>query len=157
PDPDSQPRWARPARPRRSTGAKRQPDDHAGHQADAERHGDRLPRVMSDHVLGHLEALAGLAGPLTVLVAEPVAGLLRVVAYGLGRLRDGRRRVRGQVAEEPLDHLAALTRLLLDPTDELVDVPPVDLEVVVGELAPLLLDAAAERVPLALQLLHVDR
>src|SRR5262249_12285398 len=120
PDPDSQPRWARPARPRRSTGAKRQPDDHAGHQADAERHRDRLPRVMSDHVLGHLEALAGLAGPLTVLVAEPVAGLLRVVAYGLGRLRDGRRRVRGQVAEEPLDHLAALTRLLLDPTDELV-------------------------------------
>ena len=65
----------------------------------------------------------------------------------------GRRTVRGQLAEELLDRLAALAGPLLDPADELVDVAALDLEVVVGQLTPLLLDLAAELVPLALQLL----
>src|SRR5262249_2617979 len=63
---------------------------------------------------------------------------------------------RAELAEELLDRLARLAGLLLDPADKLVDVAAVDLEVVVGQLTPLLFDLAADLVPLTLQLLRVD-
>src|SRR6185437_10149140 len=75
----------------------------------------------------------------------------------LGRLRDRRRPARGQVVEELLDRLPSLAGPLLNPADELVDVAALHLKVVVGQLTPPLLHLTPELVPLALQLLCVDR
>src|SRR4051794_21432753 len=57
-------------------GAQRQADDQAGHEADPEGGGDGLGWVVADDVLRRVEAVAGLVGPLAVLLAEAVPRLL---------------------------------------------------------------------------------
>ena len=42
-----------------------------------------------------------------------------------------------------------------DPPDDLIDVASMDLEVVVGEVTPLLLDLTADAVPRSLELLRI--
>src|SRR5206468_1661661 len=101
--------------------------------------------------LGRVEPLSGLIGDVAVLVAEAVSRGGREIAHGAGGLRDRRGAMRGQLAEELLDRLAALAGPLLDLADELIDVAALDLEVVIGQLAPLLLDLTPDLVPLALK------
>src|SRR4051812_6139912 len=96
-------RVTRPARSARSQG---QADDDAEDQAEAEGRGDRLARVLADHVLGHLVAAAGLVADLLIPPAEPVAGLADELAGRLGHLGDRRAAAGGQVVEELLDRLA---------------------------------------------------
>ena len=109
-------------------------------------------------LVGDLAILfAGLAGDVPVLIAEPVARLLCVIPDGLGRGRDHRRTFGRKPREERLDRLAPLAGLLLDPAHQLVNVAALHLEVVIGELTPLLLHLPAEVVPLALKFLGIDR
>jgi hypothetical protein len=46
---------------------------------------------------------------------------------------------------------------LLDTANQLIDIPALNLEIVVGQLPPLLLDLTTELVPLSLQFLGIDR
>src|SRR5262249_38830527 len=141
---------------RGSARAEGQADHHAHDQAEAEGGGDRLAGVVADEVLGHLVALAGHVADLAVAIAEALAGGLGGIAGRVGHLRGGAGRPGGEVAEELLDRLAALAGALLDPADELVDVAAMERQVVVGQLAPSLLELAADLVPLALDFLSVD-
>src|SRR5262249_19480950 len=54
------------------------------------------------------------------------------------------------------DLLPALSSLLLDLADELIDVPALDLEIVVRQIAPFFLDLSADSVPGTLELLSID-
>src|SRR5512135_2727013 len=113
--------------------------------------------MVSDHIPGPPVSFAGPLGDFRATFTELLARLMGVVADGLGRMRDGRRAARGQFGEELLDRLTPLAGLPLDAADEFVDVAPLDLEVVVGQLPPALLHMAPQLVPLTLELLSVDR
>ena len=94
---------------------------------------------------------------IVVTLAEPVAYLVGVLAGGVGRMCDRRRAARSHVREELLDRLPTLAGFLLDPADELLDVPLLDPEVVLGQLTPALPGQTADVIPLSLNCLHVDR
>ncbi|GAC1447540.1 MAG: hypothetical protein NVSMB9_29810 [Isosphaeraceae bacterium] len=58
--------------------------------------------------------------------------------------------MRCQFTEKLFNSFSPFTGLLLDATHELINITPVDLEIIVGELAPLLFDLATKGIPLAL-------